>query len=131
MGPEGPLVRFDRSSLSLLFSTRRERGFGDRRRRTAAPHGHLRAGMERPDWGGPLGGSWVVGGGRNRRRRAPRRRGLRVRSGFWAPVVSDRGWVVGQLRKDKRKLLVALVGRESDWLRRIAPELGGGRAGRR
>ena len=77
VGPEGPLVRFDRSSLSLLFSARRERDSGDRRRRTAAPRGHLRAGMDRPDRGGLLGGRWVVGGGRSRRRRAPRRRGLR------------------------------------------------------
>ena len=77
VGPEGPLVRFDRSSLSLLFSARRERDSGDRRRRTAAPRGHLRAGMDWPDRGGPLGGRWVVGGGRSRRRRAPRRRGLR------------------------------------------------------
>ena len=91
VGPGGPLVRFDHSSLSLLFSAERERDSGDRRRQTAAPRGHLRAGMDPPDRGGPLGGCWVDGGGRSRRRRAPRRRGLRVRSGFWAPVVSDRG----------------------------------------
>ena len=52
--------------------------------------------------------------------------GLRVRSAIWAPVVSDRGWVAGQLRKDKGKLLVALVGRGRFWLRRIAPERIGG-----
>ena len=77
VGPEGPLVRFDRSSLHLLSSARRERGSGDRRRRTAAPRGHLREGMGWLDRGDPLGGWGVDGGGRNRRRRAPRRRGLR------------------------------------------------------
>ena len=56
VGPEGPLVRFDRSSLLLLSSARRERGSGDRRRRTAAPHGPPRAEIERLDRGGPLGG---------------------------------------------------------------------------
>ena len=56
--------------------------------------------------------------------------GLRVRSAIWAPVVSDRGWVGGQLRKDQGKLLVALVGRKGGWLRRIAPKLSGGRTGR-
>ena len=45
-------------------------------------------------------------------------------------MVSDRSWVAGQLRKDQRELLVVLVGREGGRLRRIAPELGGGRTGR-
>ena len=55
---------------------------------------------------------------------------LRWRSAFCAPVVSDRSWVAGQLRKDQRERLVVLVGREGGRLRRIAPGLGGGRAGR-
>ena len=86
--------------------------------------------MDLPDRGGPLGGRWVDGGGRSRRRRAPRRRGLRWRSDFCAPVASDRSWVAGQLRKDQRELLVVLVGRKGGWLRRIAPELSGGQTGR-
>ncbi len=45
-------------------------------------------------------------------------------------MVSDRSWVAGQLRKTTGKFLVALVGRKSGWLRRIAPGLCGGRAGR-
>ena len=55
---------------------------------------------------------------------------LRWRSAFCAPVVPDRSWVAGQLRKDQRELLVVLVGRKGGWLRRIAPELSGGQTGR-
>ena len=55
---------------------------------------------------------------------------LRWWSDFCAPVISDRAWVAGQLRKDQRELLVVLVGRKGGWLRRIAPELSGGRTGR-
>ena len=58
-------------------SARTGRDSGDHRRRTAAPPGYPRAGMDLPYWGGPLGGRWVDGSGRSRRRRAPRRRGLR------------------------------------------------------
>ena len=45
-------------------------------------------------------------------------------------MVSDRSWVAGQLRKTTGKFLVALDWRKGGRLRRIAPELGGGRAGR-
>ena len=55
---------------------------------------------------------------------------LRWWSDFGVPVVSDRSWVAGQLRKATGRVLVVLVGREGGRLRRIAPELGGGRAGR-
>ena len=56
MGLEGPLVRFDWSPSPSFLSARTARGSGDHRRRTAAPRGHLRAGMGWPDRGGPLDG---------------------------------------------------------------------------
>ena len=45
-------------------------------------------------------------------------------------MVSDRAWVVGQLRKNYGKLLVALDWQKGGRRRRIALGLGGGRAGR-
>ena len=90
VGPRGPLVRFDWSSLPPLSLPERRRDSGDRRRRTVPPRGYPRARMDLPDRGGPPGGRWVVGGGRSHRRRAPRRRGLRVVWGFRATVVLGR-----------------------------------------
>ena len=54
MGLEGPLVRFDRSSLLLLSSARRERGSGERQRLT---------GIQGWGWNGQIEGVlWVVAG---------------------------------------------------------------------
>ena len=87
VGPRGPLVRFDQSPLPPLPLPERRRDSGDRRRRTEAPRGNPRAGMDPPDRGGPPGCRWVVGGGESRRRRAPRRRGASVDLGAQPVVV--------------------------------------------
>jgi len=72
-----------------------------------------------------------VGDGESHRRRASRRTVVREQSGFWAPGVHGRGRGARQLRTTMGKLLVALDWRGRAWLRRIAPELGGSRTGRR
>ena len=48
--------------------------------------------MDLRDRGGPLGGRWVDGAGRSRRRRAPRRRGYGSEGGFglrWFPIEAE------------------------------------------
>ena len=62
VGPGGPLVRFDQSPLPPLLCPSRGGASGDRRRRTASFHGHLRAGKDLPLLGGPSGGRRVAGG---------------------------------------------------------------------
>ena len=130
VGPPGPLVRFDWSSLPSSFSVRAGRNSGEARRRTVAPFGKPRPPEVSGDRGDPTGGRFGLWGGRSCRRRAPQRTVAVGQSEFLAPAVPDQNRAGGWTHERERGFLVKRVERGRPWLRQTEPGGGGGRTGR-
>ena len=131
MGPPGPLVRFDWSSLPFSFSVRAGRNSGEARRRTLAPFRKPRPPAVSGDRGDPTGGRFGLWGGRSCRRRAPQRTVAIGRSEFGATVVPDQNRVGGMVHGRKREFLVKRMERGRPWWCRNERGSGGGRGCRR